>query len=339
MLHILRDKKTAKKVWIILAIIIIPAFTLWGFSSSGSGKEENKAAGRIFGKNISNLEFKKAFSAAQVAAILQFGSEFPKVEKYLDLESQAWERLILLEEAKRRKVRVSDQEVITTIQSMPFFQRKSGFDNKAYTEILRYVFRLQPRTFEEQMRQNLTLAKLYNQITGKIKLDDNQIRQEWLKNNKELSIYYIAGLFAEGAEQVKPNSQNISTNEESKKTVQNAITACANDLKENKPFNQTAKAHGLKAGQTKFFKSSDEIDGLGKASLFWEKANDLKEDQVSEVFSNSQGYYIIKLKAVEPVDEEKFAKDKEALGENMLSREKDRVFGEFVVETKKKSGK
>jgi hypothetical protein len=210
---------------------------------------------------------------------------------------------------------------------MPFFQRKSGFDNKAYTEILRYVFRLQPRTFEEQMRQNLTLAKLYNQVTEKIRLDDNQIRREWLKNNKELSIYYIAGLFAKDAK------------DESKKTVQNAITACANDLKENKPFNQTAKAHGLKVEQTKFFKSTDEIDGLGKASLFWEKANELKEDQVSEVFSDSKGYYIIKLKAVEPVDEEKFAKDKEALGENMLSREKDRVFGEFAAETKKKAGK
>ncbi|MDD5505600.1 MAG: SurA N-terminal domain-containing protein, partial [Candidatus Omnitrophica bacterium] len=165
MLRILRNKKTAKKIWIGLAIIIIPAFTLWGFGSSSRSREDNMPAGKIFGKDVSNQEFKKALSAARTAAILQFGDNFPKVEKYLNLESQAWERLILLREAKNRKLDIADQEVINTIQNAPYFQKKSVFDNKTYTEILRYVFAVQPRTFEEQMRQNLILAKLYNQVT------------------------------------------------------------------------------------------------------------------------------------------------------------------------------
>ncbi|MDD5097969.1 MAG: SurA N-terminal domain-containing protein, partial [Candidatus Omnitrophica bacterium] len=112
MLKILRNKKTAKKVWIVLAIIIIPAFTLWGFGSSSRSRQENAPAGKIFGKSVSSQEFKKALAAARTAAILQFGDNFPKVEKYLNLESQAWERLILLQEAKNRKLDITDQEVV-----------------------------------------------------------------------------------------------------------------------------------------------------------------------------------------------------------------------------------
>jgi len=459
MLRILRNKKTAKKIWIGLAIIIIPAFTLWGFGSSSRSREDNMPAGKIFGKNVSNQEFKKALSAAKTAAILQFGDNFPKVEKYLNLESQAWERLILLQEAKNRKLDIADQEVINTIQNAPYFQKKSVFDNKTYTEILRYVFAVQPRTFEEQMRQNLILAKLYNQVTDGTKVDDNQVRQEWLKTNEELSIYYIAGLFAELGKKIKPTDKEISgfydknkeaftepqglnleyiltesdteskklpdlinkkygldkiskelnltkketglfkqftppaglkipqetlnsvlslkagepapmvkidkayyvfalkekkpgripgllelkdrikeiiIREESAKLAQDKIKACADGLK-TKPFNKAAAAFRLKSGQTKFFKSSDEIEVLGPAKLFWETAKKLKQDQLSSIFSDSNGYYIIKLKEIKPVDEDKFTKDKKGLGENILSQEKNKVFAKFIEEIKKKA--
>ncbi|MFA6130214.1 MAG: SurA N-terminal domain-containing protein [Candidatus Omnitrophota bacterium] len=461
MLKILRNKKTAKKVWIGLAIIIIPAFTLWGFGSSSRSKEESASAGKIFGKNVSNLEFKKAIAATRTSAIMQFGDDFPKIEKYLNLEGQAWERLILLQEAKKRKINISDQEVINTIQKMPYFQKKSSFDNKTYVEILRYVFRLQPRTFEEQLRQNLILAKLYSQVTDGVKIEDSQIRQEWLKSNEELSIYYIAALFAEFAKKIKPEDKEISAyydknkdifkeppslnleyiltesdteskkitdlinkkydlekiskelnlakketglfkqyapppvlkipqetlnlvlslkeglpapvvkvdktyyvyalkenkpaeipglaevkdkikeiiiDEESKKIAQAKIKECADKLK-NEPFNRvaSASAYGFKTGQTKFFKSGDQLDILGQGKIFWENAKKLKETQLSDIFSNSNGYYIIKLKANKPVDEEKFAKEKKEFGDNMLSGEKNKVFGKFTDEMKKKA--
>ncbi len=329
MLKILRNKKTAKKIWIGLAIIIIPAFALWGFGSSGSSREENMPAGKIFGKNVSTLEFKKALAAAKTAAILQFGDKFSEVEKYLNLETQAWERLILLQEAKRRKLSINDREVVDTIQKASYFQNKGVFDNKTYMEILRYVFRLQPRTFEEQMRQNLILAKLYNQITEGIKIEDSQIRQEWLKTNEELSIYYIASLFAEFAKKIKPDNKKISA-----KIAQDKINECAEKLK-TKSFNKAAK--GLKTGQTKFFKSSDKIDNLGPAQIFWETAKKLKENQVSDIFSDAAGYYIIKLKAIKPVDEDKFTKEKKELGESVLVQEKNKVFTKFIEETKKKA--
>ena len=372
MLKILRNRKTAKKIWIGLAIIIIPAFALWGFGGAGGNKEESSSVGKIFGKNISGLEFKDSLVAVRTMAIMQFGDKLPEIEKYLNFEGQAWERLILLHEAKARRINVRDKEVIDEIQSAPYFQDKGGFSNKIYQETLRYVFRLQPRIFEEQTRQNLTLAKLYDKITQKLTLNDDQIHQEYLKANEELSIDYIASLFAEFAKTIKPTDEDIQSyfNQnkamfkeeptqdkparipelaEIKERVKNAlisekarimakdkINECAEKLKQLE-FKAAALACGLKSAQTDYFKSTGMIPGLGVARNFWENAKKLKNKETSDIISNDQGYYIIKLKSAKPVDESNFLKEKEAFSQRLLSSKKAELFTKFIEELKKKA--
>jgi len=372
MLKILRNKKTAKKVWIGLAIIIIPAFALWGFGGAVRNKEETAAIGKIFGHNVSNLEFKESLSAVKTSAIMRFGDKLPEVEKYLNLEAQAWQRLILLHEAKVRKIIVSDDEIINTIQLAPYFQDKYGFNNKTYIQTLRYVFRLQPRIFEEQMRQSLTLAKLYDQLTKDLKLNDEQIRQKYLEVNQELNIHYIASLFSDSAAKIKPTDKEIAAffeknkarfkeppvkdkptripelgeikdkvkdaliAEESKKMAENKIKECAEKLK-NEEFNQASSDCGLKTGQTAFFKSSGQIENLGAAEIFWNTAKKLKDKELSSILSNEKGYYIIKLGAIKPVEEAKFAKEKQEFGQKLISEKKNEVFGKFTEELIKKA--
>ena len=111
MLKFLRNKKTAKKIWIGLAIIIIPAFAFWGFGGAGNEHKENSTAGKIFGKNISNLEFKDSLIAVRTMAIMQFGDKLPEIEKYFNFQSQAWERLMLLYEAKRRRIESAAEDI------------------------------------------------------------------------------------------------------------------------------------------------------------------------------------------------------------------------------------
>jgi hypothetical protein len=372
MLRILRNRKTAKKIWIGLAVIIIPAFALWGFGGASRDRKETAIAGRIFGKNVSSLEFRDSLIAVRTLAIMQFGDKLPEIEKYLNLEAQAWERLILLHEAKVRRIKVSDKEVVEEIQNAPYFQDKSGFSNKIYQEVLRYVLRLQPRIFEEQTRQNLILAKLYQQITQNLKLSAEQIHQEYLKVNQELSIYYIAGLFSELAKTIQPGEKEISSYFQQNKAMfkepptqdkparipelieieakvkdsliletaqalaKNKITECAENLK-RMDFNQAASLSGLKSGVTDFFKSSGEIENLGPARIFWDNAEKLKDKELSGIFSNRQGYYIIKLKSIKPVDENEFAKEKESFSQKLLSAKKSELFIEFINQLKKKA--
>jgi hypothetical protein len=372
MLKILRNKKTAKKIWIGLAIIIIPAFALWGLGGASRDRQESSIAGKIFGKNVSNLEFKDSLIAVRTLAILQFGDKLPEIEKYLNLEGQAWERLILLHEAKTRRINIRDKEVVEEIQNAPYFQDKGGFSNKAYQEALRYVLRLQPRIFEEQVRQNLILAKLYNQITKDVKLNADQIHQEYIKTNEELSIYYIASLFSEFAKNIKPSEKEISEyfqqnkamfkepatkdnpvripelaeikdkvkdaliNETAKQIAQKKIDECAEKLKQME-FNQAAADCGLKSAASDFFKSSGMIENLGVARSFWNTAKQLKNNELSSVISNEQGYYIIKLKSTKPIDENKFLQEKESFSQRLLSTKQNESFTEFMNQLKKKA--
>lgn len=183
MLKILRSKKLARKIWIALAIMVLPAFLLWGFGSAVNSRKESEYAGQIFGKKISALNYKETLDAVKNTAIIRYGEKFSETENQLNLKAQAWQMLILLHEAKERRINASDREVIELIESYPFFQRGGVFDNRLYAETLQYVFRTQPRAFEEQTRQNIIISKLYAQVTSNIKVGDKEIREAYIKVN------------------------------------------------------------------------------------------------------------------------------------------------------------
>jgi hypothetical protein len=90
MLKNLRKKKIKKTVWIILAVLIVPAFVLWGSSSLVSDKEEPSSAGRISGRNIPLLEYKDAMDAVKAQMIMQFGDKYSEVQRSLDMNTLAW---------------------------------------------------------------------------------------------------------------------------------------------------------------------------------------------------------------------------------------------------------
>jgi len=308
MLKILRNKKNAKKIWIGLAIIIIPAFAFWGFGGISRSREDSRPIGKIFGKNISNLQFKEAIAAVRTSAIMQFGDNLAEVEKYLNFEGQAWQRLILLQETKNRKIKISDREVIETIEETPYFKNRSGFNNKIYTDTLRYVLRVQPRVFEEQTRQNLAIAKLYKQVTGAVKLDDAQIRESYLKDNQELSILYIASPITAPAKEAKAGekelkeyySQNKFMFKEPPKINLEYITTDSiiqakkilSLLEKKSNLENIAKEAGLAKKETGLFIQSNFIPELDLAPDIISQVLNLKPGVCSQLIQSGKFYYL-----------------------------------------------
>jgi len=375
MLKILRHKKTAKKIWIGLALIIIPAFALWGFGGAFRSREESMGMGRIFGRPVSSLELRDSVSAVTTTAIMQYGDKFPEIQKFLNLEDQAWQRLVLLEEAKKRSIKANDQEVIKLIEEIPYFKYKNTFDQRTYEQTLQYVFRLKPREFEEQMRKSIILNKLYKQVTDSLTVDESSIRKEYEKKNQEISIYYIASLISDFAKKIKPKDAQLKdyfeknkerfreeapTGKDKRETVipefksikqkikdafinaealenaEDKINQCLKDLK-TKDFKQAAKNCGLKVKETASFKFASNIEGIGASDRFWETAKDLKEGRNSEIIRLPSGFYIIKVKSVIKIDDKKYAQDKTGIKDNLLEQKKQEKFGEFLKELDKKA--
>jgi len=321
MLKKLRKKKTAKRIWIILTILILPAFVFWGFGSFMRSKEEITYAGKIFGKKVSLLEYRDTLEAVKNQAIIQFGDELPEIEKRLNLESLVWDRLVLLAEAKKRKINVTDQEVIELIKGYPFFQAKNGqFDNQIYSQMLQYVFRAQPRIFEEQTRSTLMLSKLYKEVTGNLNLSEEEIKKGYQKLNEQINLYYIASLpsdfikditatdeeirdyFIKNPLQFKqPLSFNIeyvslASEDKNGAAIKAQIKLLALRLTKKEDFTKAAGELNLQVKETGLFSQTDPVPGIGWSEQILVLLSKLKIGEYAPPIYMDKYYYILRLK-------------------------------------------
>jgi len=321
MLRKLRNKKVAKKVWIILAVLIVPAFVLWGSSSLFNSQQGPDYAGRIFGRKISFSEYKDAFDATRIQAIMQFGDNFPEIEKYLNMETRTWQRIILLQEAKKERIKAKDLEVIELIESYPFFKNSKGqFDNRIYLEILRYVFRTQPRVFEEQTRQNIMLSKLYDKVTSGIQINENELLRDYQRLNQEVSISYIASIPddfvqepAVTSEQIKdyflkhtlefkqPTSFNIEylsieIGNQQNDSLTEKIKNVRSLLNKKDGLSLAARELKIDLKESGLFTQTDPIPGIGWSPQISNMISKLKVGQVSPLIQTDEYYYVLRLK-------------------------------------------
>ena len=191
MLGFLRKKENIKKIMWGLAIVIIPAFVLWGAGSAVRSRGLPQYAGRIFGRKVSFRQYEKAFLACRNQALFTYGQDLEKMIEFLDLEEQAWQRLILLHQAEKEKIKVSNEEVITLIRQMPLFQQEGRFSHKLYAAILNYTFRTSPREFEEQIRGSIKIEKLTGKIVEKVRAEEQDIEMVYRNEQEKARALYV----------------------------------------------------------------------------------------------------------------------------------------------------
>lgn len=190
MLKLLRKKGVAKKVIWVVAIVIIISFGFFGTAYLITGNGRTGHAGKLFGKKISIDDFNKAYKNVRIQAIRQYGYNLNKMTRRLNLEAQTWDRLILLHEAKKRKIKISNSEVIKSIGNDQSFNRNDRFDALLYNAILRNL-QIRARDYEENVRDNLKIAALYKRVTSSVILTEEDIFEEYQKRNEKVQISYI----------------------------------------------------------------------------------------------------------------------------------------------------
>ncbi|MEI8176418.1 MAG: SurA N-terminal domain-containing protein [Candidatus Omnitrophota bacterium] len=193
MLTQLRKRKTMKRILWTLIILITPPFVFWGIGSALRTRDKGPTyAGTAFGKRISLEEYTQSLQGVRDQAIMIYGNRLDEVSANLDLNRQAWDRLILVREAKKKNIRVSDQEVIAAIEKLSFLQSKGGFDKRAYDMVLDRVFKVDARQFEEEMRGSLTITKLRDLVLRGVTITDQEVRLDYAKDHEQAVISYLA---------------------------------------------------------------------------------------------------------------------------------------------------
>lgn len=324
MLKALRKKDFAKKVFYVLAALIIPAFVLWGSGNLIRNKLSSNFAGIIFDKKVSLEQYQDSLMACKNQALIRFGENFYKLQNFINLEKEAWERLILSYEAKRRKISISDKEVVDSIKKFPFFQSNGKFEPKIYQYFLDSVFRTSARTFEEQIRESLMFEKLFNQLTDNILISEEELLESYKKENERIKIAYVGFLAKDSEDKVtveekelkdyfeahssdfkKPPSVNVQyigldypadPNQEDPKNIEARMSGIYAKIAGEKDLQKIAEQNSLGIKETGLFNAEEPIPGLGIELEFIQSAFNLKDNEISKPVKTAKGIYLLKLK-------------------------------------------
>lgn len=297
---------------------LVIAFVVWGAGSMATSRKNY--AGIIFGKKISIPEYNRSYNAVLNRAKMLYADNLPKLKKFLNLNAQAWDRLILKCEAKRRLIRASNKEVIERVASFALYQRNGLFDKKLYRYIVENVFQTTPREFEESVRDDIIIEKLIDSITKDIKLTEDEIRQAYKLKNELADVSFLlvrAEDFKEAVsvneeemvhfykEQKKSFKSPVSVNviylaipcNEKKEDARFAAEEIMTSIKKGKTLKEISKEYGIALKETGFFSINSKIPEIGLSYPFALAGLGLKKNQISDIVQTHDSFYIMRLKS------------------------------------------
>jgi len=156
-------------MWTV-AIIIIPGFLIWGIGMSSASRKSTMAAS-VNRQDISQRDYYQALNETEQNYRKVFGDKYDEFAGKLNLEKGVLEELIrekiLDQQARKRRIRVSDREVLDTIKSDPVFKDEKGvFSHDKFQSIIANVPPAELTKIEEGTRQRLKIQKLKQQVVS-----------------------------------------------------------------------------------------------------------------------------------------------------------------------------
>lgn len=184
-----RKKKNMKIILWAVAILIIPGFLIWGVGVSDSGKKAYCAA-VVNREAITIREYYQNVGAVEKKYREIFGDKASEFLKGMNIEQGVLENMIreriLLQHAKRRRIRVLNSEIVEVIKSDPSFRNEDGkFDERKFKEIISYYPTEELRKIEDDIKKNLIIEKLKELVIseGGVAVSDDEVAQ-YIKNNQ-----------------------------------------------------------------------------------------------------------------------------------------------------------
>jgi hypothetical protein len=306
----------SKVIWyIILGVIIVSFVGFFMPTMRASGQQQRDLkAGELFGKKVTQNEYRRAYHNTYVWYILSSGKMIPMTEQMNEaLQDEAWRRVAVLRKAQAEKIPVADKEIVQQMQAMPIFRADNGaFDVRIYKAVLQQLG-LTPGQAEELFREQITIYKLmyrpvqaalispyelkkaYHLYTDRIVLDYAVVPRSQVEKTVSVSKEAAQALFAENPEAFRmPAKVRVSYVEF---PVSNFLAQV--EMPEGaalKVYNQNIENYRIENTNTDavveykpFEKVEDEINGQIRYALARKKAAEKATEFVDAVAPKSEG--------------------------------------------------
>lgn len=192
MLQILRNKSQSIVIQAVVVIIAL-VFIFWGVGSQLTNDRESAVT--VNGEEISFQDYQQAYDRTHQQIATQFGGTLPKgLAESLGIKQQVVNQLIqqvlLRQGAEKMGIIVSEEEILSTITSMPQFQEDSGFSMDKYESLLA-ANRLTPNKFEMNMRHDMVTEKVVRDIGGFAALtSQHEVEELYRHDNEKVSVTF-----------------------------------------------------------------------------------------------------------------------------------------------------
>jgi peptidyl-prolyl cis-trans isomerase D len=198
MLKVFRDnlKHLSWILWAVIGLFVLLAFSDFGGLGSQTGAA-NSVAAQVGKRKVTVEDFQREYRQLDNMYRQLYGEQFTaELAQQMRLPMQALERAvtgqILLAEAERLGIDVTDAEVRERILEEPVFRNPQGqfVGQEEYTKILNgnnYT----PATFESEIRQDLLRQKLQDLLRAGIWVSDSEVERAYREEVERAKIRYL----------------------------------------------------------------------------------------------------------------------------------------------------
>ncbi|MFC2149799.1 SurA N-terminal domain-containing protein, partial [Candidatus Auribacterota bacterium] len=176
-----------KKLFWVLVILIVPAFTLWGIGGILQD-ESRKPVGVMYGKKVSLSSYLKVRNACILNALILYGKRYNDLAQYFDFNKQTWDRMILLKEANKQGIEISNDELALQLQRL--FSVDGAFSRRRYQEFIKNTG-INPLTLEENIRQTMAVGRLTRTIGDTAMVSKIEVDEALERTHEKRTVDYV----------------------------------------------------------------------------------------------------------------------------------------------------
>lgn len=209
MIKFLRNRSVQKRLFLALAILIIPSFVIYGVVMKADPKGPGMIAGYVEKQKITTGDFIRHYEALRRQLTLFQGLDPSTQLDRMNLEEMVWDRILLLDEARRRRIKVSDQEVVDWLRAQDVLAPNGRLNPQIYQEFVQQRLRISPRQFEEDIRKMLTLNKLFETLDAHAPADETEAKQLYIDTFAPRDIKYVVLTFDQFRQEMATTEEEV----------------------------------------------------------------------------------------------------------------------------------
>lgn len=194
-------------IWVAAGSFIAYILLQWGMDIVGTRRRspsQKEVIAEVNGEEIARSDYWREIERFSRAEAERLGLTELTEEMMEDIYERVFDALVesklIVQEVRRRKIKVTDEEILTIVRSSPpqelleadTFQTGGEFDPQKYQQFIR-----DPQNFrwlvnyERQIRENFPIQKLQLLVFSAAKITDLQVKKEWIRRNEKVKVEYI----------------------------------------------------------------------------------------------------------------------------------------------------